>query len=463
LPVRFFYDGSVNENVFAYSNRAGDERALILYNNSYYQTSGWIKDGAVAIPQKDGSKRRDSLCSALSLHGESDYFAILREQRSGLWFVRSSKDIAERGLFAALSGYEAQVFIDVREVRDDYEGTWARLHHNLGGKGVPDLSVARMDIVLDELYYRYSELFKPELWAFGMGTAELKPLVLNFVQAVRKFLDGAGVYAPWTRPDATDKSGRKTAAKATGFVGAESAAQSGNGAGIILPAPEKVWEDFSLYLERINPIPKEFSDQQGKSKKTSGEKTGDVSQENPSANHFAIFAYGYATLAVLKSIIAGNGPDAVSLVNHWQLDRKLREILNGFGIDGSITWNVVEIMKTVLTRTGTSVEEPVSKEKAEPAAKEKMTAKKSARDIAQTIMLENYSAADFRNILGINVFDDVTWYNKEAFDRVLLFAPVFAALENGDFALVKNIAAEFRKAEAKAGYKLGALIEGLNP
>ena len=106
-----FHDtnGNVNDNVFAYSNRAGDERALILYNNNYSQASGWIHRGAAAIPQKDGTTKQDSISGALSLHWDSRFFTVFREQRSGLWYVRSSKEIAEKGLFAALNGYEAQV------------------------------------------------------------------------------------------------------------------------------------------------------------------------------------------------------------------------------------------------------------------------------------------------------------------------------------------------------------------
>ncbi|MDR0448252.1 MAG: alpha-amylase, partial [Treponema sp.] len=98
----FYNNDSINENVFAYSNRTGGEAALIFYNNCYDQCSGWIKDGAAAVPQKDGSFRRDCLYSALGLQGKDDCFALLREQRSSLWFIRSSKDIAERGFFAAL-------------------------------------------------------------------------------------------------------------------------------------------------------------------------------------------------------------------------------------------------------------------------------------------------------------------------------------------------------------------------
>ena len=38
-----FWNGdSVDENVFAYSNRVGDERGIVLYNNRYGDTAGWI-------------------------------------------------------------------------------------------------------------------------------------------------------------------------------------------------------------------------------------------------------------------------------------------------------------------------------------------------------------------------------------------------------------------------------------
>jgi hypothetical protein len=35
--------GWVNEDVFAYSNRAGDERSLVVYHNRYAEAHGWIK------------------------------------------------------------------------------------------------------------------------------------------------------------------------------------------------------------------------------------------------------------------------------------------------------------------------------------------------------------------------------------------------------------------------------------
>jgi hypothetical protein len=50
-------DGHVNENVFAFSNKAGHEQALVFYNNSYERAAGWIKSSAgFAVKNGSGSK-----------------------------------------------------------------------------------------------------------------------------------------------------------------------------------------------------------------------------------------------------------------------------------------------------------------------------------------------------------------------------------------------------------------------
>ena len=55
-------EGGVNEDVFAYSNSAGDilgtgERALVLYNNKFTEAR-WLHPGLGCILREDGSRRR---------------------------------------------------------------------------------------------------------------------------------------------------------------------------------------------------------------------------------------------------------------------------------------------------------------------------------------------------------------------------------------------------------------------
>ncbi|MDR2211326.1 MAG: alpha-amylase [Spirochaetaceae bacterium] len=431
----FFAGDSLNENVFAYSNRFEGEGALILYNNSYHQTAGWVRDGASAIPQKDGSYRRDSLCSALGLYGEEGRFVLMREQRAGLWFIRSSKDMAERGLFAALKGYEAQVFLEIHEVQDDERGWWARLNHDLNGRGVPDIGAAKMDIILGELYYRFKEIIKPVV-----EPELLKPRITAFVETARKFIGGAGVYEPWIRGQISAEppapAGEKTPEEKT----APRSQKPGTSPREKQPDPEEVWDHFALYLERILKIPGEFEDT-------------DVPVQSLLDSTLAALAYAYGILSLLRLVIGGEAPgaEAVSLASHWQLDRKLCENLGALGVDFPAARNGVEIMKAVLGRVpGTAPN--VSAVKA-----------KSPKALARGIILDNYDAGDFRRVLGINVFDDTTWFNKESFERVLQYGSVFAAIESGDFSLVKRIRGELQRAETKSGYDLIKFIEALSP
>ncbi|MDR2419423.1 MAG: alpha-amylase, partial [Treponema sp.] len=293
----FFSDGSVNENVFAYSNRAGAECALVLYNNSYSGASGWIKEAAAG---RD-TRIRESLCSALALHAEDECFVLLRELRSSLWYIRSSKDIAERGLFAVLDGYQAQVFLDIHEVRDSGSGGWARLNHELSGRGAPDLEAAKMDLVLGDLYYRYEELFRP-----GIAPDALKPLVIAFIETARVFIDGNGLYDPWQDPRIKEQETaveetpvEETAAREAALQ--ESAVQKA--AGPRFPqdksavvrnrkTPEEVWDDFTVYLERRIAVQEVF--------------------EPPADRARAGLGYAYATLALLRPVIGGSGDGASS-------------------------------------------------------------------------------------------------------------------------------------------------------
>ena len=97
-------NGEVNENVFAYANRVGSDRTLVLYNNAYEQASGWITQSAGFVEkQADSNKalRYQSIAAALGASGKPGRFVVFREQRSGLWFIRESRDL-HGGLYIAL-------------------------------------------------------------------------------------------------------------------------------------------------------------------------------------------------------------------------------------------------------------------------------------------------------------------------------------------------------------------------
>ncbi|KAB0667440.1 alpha-amylase [Oryzomonas japonica] len=142
-----FYAGpTVDENVFAYSNRVGEQRALVLYHNRYASCAGWIKDSAAFAAKAAGDAtelRRTTLGAALGVTADDHLYYAFRDHTQGLEYVRSGRELAEKGLYVELGEYQFHVFMDFREIRDDGEGSWRKLCATLGGRGVENLEDER--------------------------------------------------------------------------------------------------------------------------------------------------------------------------------------------------------------------------------------------------------------------------------------------------------------------------------
>ena len=138
----FVADGSVNEDVFAYSNRRDGERTLIVYHNRYADTRGWIRTAAAT---------GRSLAEGLGLAAREGDYVVLRDTRSGLEYLRSQRELAEKGLYLELHAYECQAYLELRDVHDG-DGQWARLAAWLAGRGVPSVDEALRDMELAPLH-----------------------------------------------------------------------------------------------------------------------------------------------------------------------------------------------------------------------------------------------------------------------------------------------------------------------
>jgi glycosidase len=133
--------GTVDENVFAYSNRLGDERAIILYNNSYGSTHGTIHVSAAAMDKGSGSLRQTRLGDGLALSGH-DAIMAYRDAVTGLEYLKRASDFHHHGLTLGLRGYQHVVLLDWRELRPSAEYPWDRLCDALHGEGVHSVDAA---------------------------------------------------------------------------------------------------------------------------------------------------------------------------------------------------------------------------------------------------------------------------------------------------------------------------------
>jgi len=165
-------DGFVDEDVLAFSNRLGEERALVLVNNRATPASGWIHRSAAYAEKGEDDKtlRQTSLSEALGLAPLGSSFAIFRDNTSGLEFIRPSRDIGERGLYVELPAYGSQVFWQWREVRDE-AGLYARLAARLNGEGVLSIQRALRELLLEPLDAPFRGLCDVQLWRDLLGLA----------------------------------------------------------------------------------------------------------------------------------------------------------------------------------------------------------------------------------------------------------------------------------------------------
>jgi len=170
-------NGHVNENIFAWSNSNNSEFAIVFFNNNFHTAEGWINEAA---SKKD--QNHTKIGKALNINNKSEYYCIFREQRSNLTYIRKSMDIYTNGLFIHLNGYECQVFMDFREVKDE-AGDWEKLEKGLNGNGVPNIERALRKLKLQSASDSLLNIFRIET------TDSIKSLILKETFKSKDFLD----------------------------------------------------------------------------------------------------------------------------------------------------------------------------------------------------------------------------------------------------------------------------------
>ncbi len=167
-------DGHVNEDVFAYSNRWGDERALVVYHNKYAEARGRIRMSTTYSARDKGTDERrpqsQALGESLAISRGEGLFCVFREHIAGLEYIRSCDEIHDQGLAVELGAFKYQVFMDFREIQDTPEHHYGQLAALLGGRGVPSIADALVEMQLQPLHDAFDEVFNPALIEWAMGT-----------------------------------------------------------------------------------------------------------------------------------------------------------------------------------------------------------------------------------------------------------------------------------------------------
>ncbi|MBK7140754.1 MAG: alpha-amylase [bacterium] len=145
-------DGWVDENVYAFTNRAFGERALILYNNAYSSTNGTIHTSSeINVGQGEETHIvRRNLADALDLNTDGSHYYLFRDHATGLEYIRNGRRLQHDGFWTRLHAYQFHAFIDWREMHDS-DGSWAEMERRLDGGGVPNIDEAHYEMKLEPI------------------------------------------------------------------------------------------------------------------------------------------------------------------------------------------------------------------------------------------------------------------------------------------------------------------------
>ncbi|MBI4531609.1 MAG: hypothetical protein HY709_08800, partial [Candidatus Latescibacteria bacterium] len=418
-------EGFVNENVFAYSNRVGDERALVVYHNTYATAAGWLRTSAAySVSTGEDDKRtlvQKTIGEGLGLHTDDDRFCVWRDQIGGLEYIHNSKELHEKGLHVELGAYKYHVFGDFREVQDNAQHHYAYLTTYLEGRGVPSIEEAMREIFLQSIHYPFEELVHPEMF---------RRLLDARVTDVDGQLD----------PQLLDDVERKMTALLHAI--AEFTGATGNGVTIAQEVRQKL--EVILRL----PIATLFS--QSSVLNTVARYTG-ANLTDDLLTWGSIL--GWLFVHSLGKLVndTDSGQQSRSWIDEWLLGKRIAGTLEDLGMEESQAWQSVAIVKML-----TSHQRWFARGEPRPGR---------VYRILESLLKDG----EVQQFLQVNRYKGVLWFRKEAFSQLLWWMTLLAVLENSADPLRPvteilegyDIIQELHRAEEVSGYQVEKLLSAV--
>jgi glycosidase len=493
-------DGGVNEDVFAYSNRVGRERALVVYNNRYAEAHGRVRTSVgYAEKRADGAKtvvRRD-LADGLGIRREDGWYTVMRDVVTGLEHIRPNRELADGGLEVRLGAYGRHVFLDMREVADGPAGQYGRLAARLGGAGVPSVEDALRELQLQPVHDAFRAMAAGDLLGriVAAGSGRAGPEAAQEVPPMPA--------APAGADDDTvlvaARSGglrAESADRVAGFLAAVGAATGVDGDPAEVAA--RVGDEIGAVL-RIRAMTGDAAD----GEPAGGEEPGDP-QPARAAVATLLAAGDRPAWGTLLGYLAthrmgelASGADHARTSRAWfdelRLAGALAGVLRDVGLDESEAWRATDLARLLLRLpTVASLREQAAAPAQEPAAVPAPEAEgvgaapvdaatgtaaatpgaASLSPDARALLAAWLADDDLRRFIRVNRWEGVAWFDRDAFEDLLGWAAVLDAIHaaaspddpdvaagRAAHARAAATAGELTAAAATAGYRLDGLRE----
>jgi hypothetical protein len=412
-------DGAVDENVYAYSNARGGQRALVIYHNRYGETRGTIHQSTGFIDKANGGLRQRSLQDGLNLPTDHDVILAFRDVSNGLEYLRRASDLNQRGFSLQLNAYKYHVFLHWRELRASREYPWDRLHDWLHGAGVPNLDEALDQLRLQPLHEALRGALDASILAGIIDAAEMEASgAIAVRQRERRILEAVEPFIE--RGRRFHKIAKQLEAERFG------AAQAIPNAGTI--ANESALLVSTLALPRYEALfPKRWPETARKV----------LPSDSPNTSGTAVWAPVLAW-----SLLHGLPLDGVSIFDQLRLRHALAEIFHGLGMGGEDGWRAAARVRFLLHR---------------------------ARPLSLELSHREWQDDDVQWLTGTHTSQGVRYFNQESHEELLWWIQVpalvaaspseqRAAARRGEEAV-----SQATQAAKAAGYRVDGLLRRVAP
>jgi hypothetical protein len=313
-------------------------------------------------------------------------------------------ELNDKGLYIELEAYKCQVFTSFREARDNEWHQYANLTSYLNGRGVPNMDDAMKEIFLQPIHQAYREVVNAGYFRWIISN---RMLALQGLEHPTLLTDTVGQVLH----EAADKTARLL----------DEITRSTHSAGDIQAVAESIREqlDSVLYLPIFQdkyPLPHSRKYQQAMkylhagNMKTSPWRNGD--------SYAWSVILGWLFTVQLGKIVSKEGYEEISRswMDEWMLNKIFISTLNDLGLDERSNWRAVTLVKLLTSHHAwwkIIDTNQVKKSKSAP----------------YRILSSILSDSDALGYLGVNRYQEVLWFNKEAFEDLLWWLFIIAAVE----------------------------------
>lgn len=419
-----FYDfhtslGTVNDNVFAYSNNMNGWRSLVLYHNRYEETAGWLRISVAFKADWSDDLVQQSLGQGLSLSYDEDAFLIFRDQLCGLQYLRRSRQVCDEGLYFELGAYACVVVTDMSEVRDDAAGSYGRLCEMLSGRGVPSIE---------------DELAELRLWPFLQEIEQL--LTTQF----------ARFQAALEKPRKDNKEGVPISEDQL-VACYRLSPMTSQQEELEKVAIARVCEHFQASIQLLR-----WAAQQTNTPSTNPVLLS-LANAFEAVQPQLLYCFSLLQMFLPTEMEEGDILDDVKWLDEWRIGNRVERFAEAAGVNSAEVVTILKIMLS-LTNWHRKFEEP--------------------EETPQRLLTDLFDNVEVRRYARVNQYSDVWWYDKEQANTLFKWLLVMAAVDlcarqkislqapgaEGLAALKKvaDITRRWSAVQAQSEYKLSELL-----